>query len=185
MKKISAILLTLLLLTSCGSTQSGTDDNPLFYTYETGEYQMDIPDTWEIITDFDSTYPNGLRAAFKNNIRDKTFVANVIVIHERNKETQTNQDISQQKLKDNSGTLINYKLDSQSQINLNVGNDSAGTFLNKFEGKNKTDGYMFDFMQTYLTQGQDAWIVTATYLTDEDSFVIERMEKMLKSFALK
>ena len=40
-------------------------------------------------------------------------------------------------------------------------------------------------MQTYLTKGNDIWIVTATNLTDEDDFVIERMEKMLTTFALK
>lgn len=185
MKKISAILLSLLLLASCGSSQNDRADNPLFYTYATSEYQIDIPDTWEVLTNFDSTYPSGMRVAFKNNIRDKTFTANVNIIHERSADTKTNQDVSQQKLKDNSGTLINYKLKSTSQISLKIGDGEAGTVLNEFEGKNRTDGYIFNFMQTYLTRGQDVWVVTATYVSDEDDFVVERMEKMLTSFTLK
>ena len=185
MKKISAILFSLFLLASCGSTPTSGDDDPLFYTYETSEYQIDIPDTWEVITDFDSSYPSGLRVAFKNNIRDKTFIANVNIIHERSAETKTNEDVSQQKLKDNSSTLLNYKLNSRSEINLGVGNDSSSTVLNKFEGKNKTNGYTFNFMQTYLTRGQDVWIISSGYLTDEDEFVVERMKKMLLSFKLK
>lgn len=185
MKKLLLFICASLLLTSCGAVSTSTDDNPLFYTYETSDYQIDIPDTWEIITDFDSSYTNGIEIAFRNNLKDQKFIANVNIIHERSKKSVTNADVSQEKLKDNSGTLINYNLDSQSEINLQVGSTDTSTFFNKFSGKNKSDGYTFNFMQTYLTKGGEVWIVTATNLTDEDDFVIERMDKMLKTFALK
>lgn len=185
MKKIISTIFAFILLASCSSASLSGDDNPTFYTYETSNYQIDIPDTWEVITDFDSSYTDGIEIAFKNNIKDQKFIANVSIIHERDDESFTNADISQEKLKDNSASLINYNLDSQSEINLNIGGSEATTFLNIFSGKNKSDGYTFNFMQTYLTKGNDIWVVTATNLTDEDEFVVERMEKMLTTFALK
>lgn len=186
MKKILSVIFGSILLTACGATSiGGTDDNPTFYTYETSSYQIDIPDTWEIITDFDSSYTDGIEIAFKNNLKDQKFIANVSIIHERDDKSLTNADISQEKLKNNSGTLINYNLDSQTEIDLKIGSNETATFLNRFSGKNKSDGYTFNFIQTYLTKGNDIWIVTATNLTDEDEFVVERMEKMLTTFALK
>lgn len=185
MKKLLCFIFASILFASCSSVSTGTDDNPLFYTYETSDYQMDIPDTWEIINNFDSSYPSGIEIAFRNNIKDQKFIANVNIIHEKSQKSLSNADISQEKLKDNSGTLINYSLDSQSEIDLKIGSSDTATFLNKFSGKNKSDGYTFNFMQTYLTKGEDVWIVTATNLTDEDEFVVERMEAMLKTFALK
>lgn len=185
MKKIILSLLASISLTSCSPGVSTEElDEPLFYTYDGAGFEMEIPDTWEVIKAFDSSYPNEVRIAFKNNIKEANFIANVIVILEAADEPMTNEDISQSKLKDNAGTLLNYSLEEQEEIELYVGGSKSSTYINKFSGKNTSKGYTFNFMQTYLTRGEDNWIVTATYLTDEDSFVIQRMEKMLKSFAL-
>lgn len=184
MKKILFSLLATAILTSCNSS-GGSGDEPLFYTYETGDFSMDIPDTWEIVTAFNSSYPDGIQIAFKNNVKTGDFVANVNIINERNAKNLTNADLSQRKLKDNAGTLINYKLEESEEIYLKLGTGKSSTFLNTFTGKNEEAGYTFKFIQTYLANGNDAWIITATYVLEEDEFVIERMDKMLRSFTLK
>lgn len=189
MKYISSLFIAFsLVLSACGGSSSDQDtvnnqitDDPLYHDYVTNDFSISIPDDWETVNSFDSTFPDNLRVAFKNNIKDKDFIANVTIIEESADDSLTNKDVSQNKLKKNSDTLLSYKLISQEELDLN----DNSTYLNTFEGKNYPDGETYNFMQTYLAKGDTYFVVTATYLPIEDEFVVSRMEKMLKSFILK
>ncbi|MBU0981345.1 hypothetical protein KKC94_01505 [Patescibacteria group bacterium] len=188
MKKILTLLLTAtLIFSACGGGKSNvsSEDEPYFYTYKTSEFTIAAPDTWDTQTAFTSDYPDSLRVAFKNNIKESDFVANVTVIREDNKNDFTNFDYSQEKLDSHSDSLLNFKLLSQEEVKLYVGSSESSTYLNTFQGKNTSSGPTLEFMQVNLTKGSHAWTVTATYMPEEDDFVIERMDKMLKSFALR
>lgn len=178
-----------LLLSACGgSDEESTPEEsevPYYYTYKTADFEIDVPDTWETLTSFTSEYPEGIRVAFRNNIQESDFIANVNVIRENNKKNLTSHDLAQNKLKDHAETLLNYQLLSQEEIMMSVdGGDSQST-LNTFEGKIENTSTPLQFKQITVAKGDMAWIVTATYLSGEDEFVIERMETMLKSFTLK
>jgi len=182
------LFIPLLLLTACGETDpNGTTngDGAYFYDYITAEFSIQAPDSWEKITTFTSEYPEEIRVAFRNNVKDSDFVANIAVIREDNESSLTNADYAQKKLNDHAETLINYQLISQEELALSVAGATSNTLLNTFQGKNSTVGETLNFMQIYLTKGDKAWTVTGTYRPEEDSFVVEKIDTMLRSFTLK
>ncbi len=191
MKKfLSFLFIGSLFLAACGGSDTATDgetvesDGPFYFSYKTAEFDMEVPDEWEIVDSFTSEYPDDLRVAFKNNIKDSIFTANVTVLREENTHGDTSYDFAQRKLADHEETLLNYALLSQEVINLLVDGAESKTILSTFEGKNDTSGPSLEFMQVTLTKGEKAWTVTATYRSGEDEFTLEEMNHMLNSFTL-
>ena len=192
MKQLYALFIaSTLFFSACGGSDTVTTDgettesNQVFYfSYKTAEFNINVPDTWEIIDSFTSEYPNDLRAAFKNNVKDSIFTANVTVIREDNTLSDTSYDFAQRKLADHEETLISYSLVSQEVINLQVDGAESKTMLSIFEGKNDTSSPNLTFMQVTLTKGQKAFTATASYRTGENELTIEELETMLRSFTL-
>jgi hypothetical protein len=191
MKKTVILLLALMLaLTGCFSTESTEgssedSDETYYYTYKTAEYTIEAPDSWEKITSFTSEYPDEIRVAFRNNVKDSDFVANLTVIREDNEKSLSNMDYAQKKLNDHAETLIDYTLISQEEITLEIAGGNSKTLLNTFTGKNDTSSQTLNFVQVYLTKGDTAWTATGTYRTGEDAFAIQKLDTMLRSFTLK
>lgn len=194
MKKLLTLLLIPILLTGCFSSNSeedtaadstGESDKAYFYEYITAEFTINAPDSWEKITSFTEEYPDEIRVAFRNNLKDSSFTTNVTVIREDNTSSLGNADWAQNKLNSHVETILNYQLISQEELALSVAGATSASLLNTFTGKNKTSGPTLNFMQTYLTKGDRAWTVTASYSPDEDPFVIEKLDTMLRSFTLK
>lgn len=192
MKKLFSLWVVLsLLLSACGSEETSSDgstsdsDEPYFYTYKTAEFQMEVPETWELVDSFTSEYPEGLRVAFLNDVKDSVFTANVTILKEENSGDDTSYDFAQKKLADHEDTLINYELIEQESITLEVAGAESKSILSTFEGKNETAGPSLIFQQVSLVKGENAWTVTATYRSGEDEFAIETMETMLRSFILR
>ncbi len=181
-------ILSTFSLSACNGSDTGTTDDaaetPRFVEYKTGDFQMEMPEDWEIVNSFSSDYPAGIRVAFKNNLQESDFVANVTVIREENADNLTSYDFTQSKLADHEDHLLNYELLSQEELSLKVGSATSVTMLNTFEGKNEATSETLQFMQTALTKGDRAWVVTASYAPNEDEFTIDRMVTMLSSFQL-
>ena len=188
-KPLSLIISLAIVLTSCGGTSEvvTTDSSEIFYhTYRTAEYEIDVPDDWETITAFSSEYPDNIRIAFRDNIKEGDFIANVTVFKEENEKLRLNADISQKYLSDHADTLINYKLISQEEVILDLLGAASQSILNSYEGKNDTKDPTITYIQTYLAEGDYIWVVTASYYAPtEDEFNLERMETMLKSFTVR
>ena len=190
MKKLLLIVGIAMLLPACSSnvsseTKSDEAQNDFFYKYKTAEFEIEVPDEWEVINAFGSEYPEELRIAFRNNIKEGDYIANLTVFRERNDKNWLNADLSQEYLNKHASTLIGYKLLAQEEITLNLlGNESA-SILNTFEGKNTGSDPVITYMQSYLAAGDTAWIITASYYAaTEDEFIIERMKSMIQSFTL-
>lgn len=190
MKKLFLVLSLALLLPACGGSEDVTtitdSDQVFYFTYQTSEFEIDVPDDWEVINSFSSDYPDNIRIAFRDNIKDGDFVANVTIFKEDNSKSKLNADLSQKYLNDHADTLINYKLISQEEIALELLGSSSQTIINTYQGKNDTRESEITYMQTYLAEGDLAWVVTASYYAPtEDPFTVERMDTMLKSFTVK
>ncbi|MFA6024577.1 MAG: hypothetical protein WC777_05225 [Candidatus Gracilibacteria bacterium] len=192
MKKILiSLFLTSLLLTACGGSDSTTDgttedsEEAFYFTYKTSEFEMEVPDDWEIEDAFTPEYPDNLEVAFKNAIQDSVFTSNVTVLKENNTRGDTSYDFGQRKLADHEGTLVNFALISQETVTLTVGGAESKTMLSIFEGKNDNSGPKLRFMQITLTKGTEAWTVTGTARSGEDELILETIDTMLRSFTLK
>ena len=178
-----------LFLTACGGSDSGstTGDtaDSYYYTYKTAEFQLEVPKEWEVVDSFTSEYPDGLKVAFRNNVKDSIFTANLTILKEDNTNSDTSYDFAQKKLADHEDTLLNYTLLDQEGITLLVAGAESNTIISTFEGKNETSGPTLDFMQTNLTKNDNAWTVTASYRPGEDEFTVEQLDTMLRSFNLR
>lgn len=189
--KIKVLLFTpLLLLASCGGTTVGDattsdSDTYRFVDYKTSDFIIQKPEDWESINSFTSEYPDGIRAAFRDNLKDGDFVANVTVIREDNPENLTSFDAMQKKLGEHQDHLLDYTLVSEEELTLSVGGGESKTTLFTFTGKNESTSEELEFMQMALAKGDLAYIVTASYDPQEDEFTVDRMLTMLKSFELR
>lgn len=185
------LLFSVLLLASCGGTntdgEGSTSDSDTyrFVEYKTSDFILQKPEDWETINSFTSEYPDGIRAAFRDNLKDGDFVANVTVIREDNPDTLTSFDVMQEKLAEHSDHLLGYTLISEEQVTLSIGGGESKTTLFTFTGKNESTSETLEFMQLALAKSDQAYIVTASYDPQEDEFTIERMLTMLKSFELR
>ena len=124
MQKAFVLILSLsLFLTACGGGGSASvqdSETPLFYKYVTAEFSVDAPVDWETINGFTAEYPQELRVAFLNNVKESDHIANLNVIREGNADALGNLDWSQKKLGDHKATVINYRLLSQEEVNLAI-----------------------------------------------------------------
>lgn len=184
-------LLLPLLLASCGSSTTTGDattnspDTYRFVDYKTSDFIIQKPEDWETINSFTSEYPDGIRAAFRDNLKDGDFVANVTVIREDNPDNLTSFDVMQEKLGEHEDHLLGYELLSQEELTLSVGGGESKTTLFTFTGKNQSTSETLEFMQLAMAKANQSYIVTASYKPAEDEFTIERMLTMLKSFELR
>ncbi len=179
-----------MILGGCSSSGSETvtgpaDDLTKFFEYSTAEFAIQVPNEWETVNAFTSEYPESVRVAFRDNLKDGDFTANVVVTRENNGKSLTSMDFAQKTLGIHGETLISYRLISQENLELGMNGGASATVLNTFEGKKEADAATLNFQQVYLTKGEQAWTVTASYLPNEDEFTVARMETMLKSFRLK
>lgn len=185
------LLIASLLFSACGGTtddaggETEASDEAYYYTYKTAEFELQVPDDWNVVDAFDPEYPEDLRVAFKNNETDSIFTANVTVLREENTKSDTSYDYAQRKLADHEENLLNYKLLEQEVVNLQVNGAESKTMLTTFEGKNDASSPTLDFMQVTLCDGEKAWTVTATYREGTDGLTLEQLTTMLTSFSLR
>lgn len=193
MKWILNSLLVLTLATSAcsgnsvdtGDSGTGDSDTARFVEYKTSDFIIDKPEDWETVTTFTSQYPDGIRAAFRDNVKDGDFVANVTVILEENPEKLTSFDVLQEKMGDHQNSLLDFELLSEETLVLSVGGGESKTTLFTFSGKNESSSEPIEFMQLALAKGEKAYFVTASYDPREDEFTLERLLTILKSFELR
>lgn len=187
MKKVLSLLVLGLVLAGCGggAAPTETEEDVQFHVYRTADFSIEVPNDWITESAFTNEFPEELRVAFKHDESEQDFVANVTVIKEDNAEKLSNNDFIQEKLRDHENTLLGYQLLSQDEVTLQIGAGESSTLMTTFQGKNDSSGPTLEFMQVTLTQGELAWSATATYLPNEDDFVVDRMNTMLLTFSLK
>ncbi|MBU1019384.1 MAG: hypothetical protein ABII07_04005 [Patescibacteria group bacterium] len=187
MKKLLLLpLLLLLLLTGClgNVTPEENTDNPLYYKYSGATYSIEVPNDWEVISQFTSDYPSNTLVAFKNNLKDQDFIANVNIVANTLGKGLGNGDYAIEMLKYHEGTLIDYKLLEQQEVEVIVAGQSIPTYLNYFEGRNSVSSDLLRFLQVYVVSENFGYIATATFLPDEDEFIFENCKHMVKSLAV-
>ena len=181
--------LSALLLSACNSSSEGgrveEGSTLATYSYRTSEFTIEAPRDWETITGFGSDFPEELRVAFRNNVKDRDHLANIVVHREQLEDVLTSTEFGQEKLQDSQNSLLDFSLISSEDIELEVAGGLVSTQLYSFSGKTEDDIEETVFLQSTLTKGNKAWVVTASHIPTENPFVVQALENSLKSFTLR
>jgi len=186
MKKLIALIALLIAFSGCGNENNTPEqgENPSYYVYSTTSFSIDVPNDWEVISQFTSDYPTNTLIAFRNNIKEQDFIANVNVVGNDVGDTN-NGDYAIEMLKKHSETLIDYKLLEQKEIEIFIGGQLTPAYRNYFEGRNSPDTDIIKFIQVYAVKDGIGYIATASFLPNEDEFVIDTCVDMVESLEIK
>lgn len=187
MKKIllAILLLPAVLITGCFSGGPTLDGKVEGNKYISSDFAITLPQDWEVVEEFDKTYPDNTVVAVRNHVKNSDFVANVNVTYSEIDAEIDVRRFAKQMLETHSTTLINFREVGISDFPILVGGNQANSVLNVFEGKQGPDAPMLRFLQTYGYKGSSVYIVTGTYSINEEMFAREKVENTLRSFEIR
>lgn len=200
MTKLSKILITstvVLSLAGCSLFSSDTDTsstgpttstNPNKVIYESSDFNITVPRDWEILDNekLPAGSPQSIIVAFKNNIKNKKFIANMNVSEYDTKDQKTTQEEVVKSMKDNfKNTLIDFKDLGDQKVNVNANKTPISAIITTFSGKSDAIEDSKNFKQLYVENNNIAYIITTSYGQDEDPEVIAKIDETINSFELK
>lgn len=191
-------LLPILILTGCGN---GTYNEPVtpdtrpvapaiehiaFYrTIESDDFLLQVPEKWETLQQFPSSYPASTVVAFRNNNKDNEFVANINIVRNEVSEGTSSADYAIETFRIESDQLLNFKKISQTNLDLPMGETTTPSYIFEFEGTNDPTARTRGFIQIYGIKGTIAYIVTGTYALSDSELAIDQVKQAIKTFRLK
>ncbi len=190
MKKFLILAFLSLLLTACGSSSDSTDaaiDEKGFQPFETSEFSIKFPKNWDSLTpkDFVSSVPQGTLAAFRNTIKNDTFVANFSITKVTISDETDSLDYAKGLLQKQSSTLADFEDAGNKEVEVKIKGKIVTTLLTHFLGKKTADSDTVEFLQLAAVNGKEAYIVTAAFREDEESSVKKALETSLQSLVIK
>lgn len=192
MKKISIYFLTLTLLLSIGGCFNfGEEENPStleegYTTYKTDDFSISVPEKWEVINqdEFTSDVPAITLVAFRNNVKNETFTANVNIISKKLQQPVSSLDYAKMVINRESSGMVGFNSISKESHIITINGKETETLLNRYEGKKTADDQMIRYIKTYGVKGDVGYIVTGAFSPGESESVLQTVEKIVKSFRL-
>lgn len=157
---------------------------PFYRLVEKDDVSIQIPEDWEEITSFSSEYPENTVIAFRNNIQESTFLANINIVKNTVTEGTSSSDYALDVIKTLSGQLINFKKISEEEFTINVGGTDVTSYRIEFEGTNDASKEARHFIQVYGVTGTTAYIVTGAYDENDDELAIDQVKQSIGTFEL-
>lgn len=182
MKKIfiAYILILIPLLSGCfdSDNKANVADKTAegFHIYSTNEISLLIPDEWEVLmpVKFKSDVPKNTLIAFRNNVQNEKFTANVIVMkNELSKEgvlTENYAKTLQQKMKEELSGVNEIQVED---------------IFYYIEGREQPESELKKFMQLSAVKGKNAYISLGAFLATDTEDTAKRIETMVRSFSVK
>ncbi|MBI4994179.1 hypothetical protein HZC21_00840 [Candidatus Peregrinibacteria bacterium] len=182
-----------IILSGCfgNSDSSKPSDKKIegFHVYATEEFEMQIPDEWEIFTPdkFASNISKNTLIAFRNNVKNEKFTANVVVIKNELMQEQeiSTSDYAKSLRQKMSQDLSSYSeiLTEQPKIFIN-GKENETVFLYA-SGRQQPEGELKNFMQISAVKAKTAYIALGAFLENDSKEVAKKIETMIRSFEVK
>lgn len=147
-------------------------------------FALQVPEDWETIQEFTSEYPTNTVVAFRNNVRDHDFIANVNIVKNEVAEGTTSKDYALKTIETLSSQLINFELTSKEEFKLWISDTEVATVLATFEGTNDSTKPVRQFIQLYAVSGTTAYIITGSYDADDTELAIDQVKQTVKTFRL-
>lgn len=186
-------IITALTLAACGSDESdesATVENPSQASksnYETNEFKISYPTQWEVIdsTSYTSNVPPEILVAFRNNIKNEVFTANLNISKNELNENINSLDFAKSSMAKAKSTLVSFEEINTENYSIEYGGEAIETLITEFQGKKTASEPVVRFKRLSLVWGNQAFTVSGAYLPGEDEAVIQAIDDMLRSFALK
>jgi hypothetical protein len=202
MKKINFTVVAILTLTSaflasgCGGTTPATPAPDTAAAdlakqgkvlYQGQDFTIAIPDKWEVISkeEFTTNYPKEIIVAFRNNVKNEIFTANMTVAIQSLDVEIPAEDFGKNSVKKQSEFVPSFKELRSSTQDLTFGQTKIPTYFIQSEGKKSTQEPLLKFAQLFVVNNKKAYTVTAAYLPTEDENVVNAINEMINSFSLK
>lgn len=198
MKKLITIIIlgiTVLSLGGCfGSdatpTDTSTQNDQLAavgkVAYTTKNFTIIVPDKWEVIENnsFISNVPKDTVVAFRNDVKNEIFTANVNVSQTVLENEISSSDFGKGSLKITKDTIVAFSQLGGQDFDYNNNGTKIPAYVAEFEGKSTASGPIVHFKQVYIAKGKTAYTVTVAYSPTESQSVVKTMDEMLNSLTL-
>lgn len=194
LSKILAISAVTLTLSGCSFFSSSTTTtqtsniNPSKVTYEATDFNITVPRDWTILDGekLPAGSPENIVVAFKNNIKNKKFIANMNIAEYNTKDEKTTQEEVVKSMKDNyKNSLIDFTDAGDKTVNVNAEGKPIEGILTTFSGKSDAAENPKNFKQLYVKYNNISYIITTSYGQDEDPEVVAKIDETISSFELK
>lgn len=192
MKKPLAIATLLLSISISGCFGSGDSDidkapSEKFHIYSTGEISLNIPNEWEVLTsnNFTSSVPPNTVLAFRNNVKNPKFTANVAIIKNPIPLPAATTDYAKLLYEKTSRELKSFSLLQQENIQITIDGKPTDTLFSYFEGRETAQADLKKFMQISAVKDKTAYVALGAFLADDNSGTANVIATMVRSFAVK
>ena len=188
---IALLIAIPITLSGCGgsSDQDTTQniDTSGKLSYESNDFKILYPQDWEVISpsNFTSNVPSEIMIAFRNNIKNEVFTANVNVSKTTLGEDISSQDFAISSSSKIQNTIVSYQLIGKTDYQFIGPRQTVETYIIDFEGKKAASEAIIHFKNLYIVDNKIGYIVTGAYLPSEDESVVKSISDMLESFSIK
>ncbi len=179
---IISVALSSLLLSGClgiasitGST-SGIKAIDGYTVHDGGSFKILVPIGWEV-----SAAPNVL-VAFRDNVRNPSFTANVVVVKNTLPGEATTLDYAKVLYEKIKNSLSSFKEGAQDATQLRVDGVATDTIFTDVQGREGPDRDLKRFMHLSGVSGTTAYVVAGSMLVGEGEATAKKMETMIRSF---
>lgn len=177
---IIGLLLTVTILTACGKEDGNGEliAGPGESIYSTNEFSIIYPQDWEILEQetFPSLVPHQTVTAFRNNIRNEIFTANVNI-----SKTEIERGIDVEDFAKSTMARVRAALLDVQELPMEEYGEGV---LIEFQARKSPVEPLIRFKSLSTVSNQTAYTITGAYLPTEEDGVVIKVDRMLESFRL-
>lgn len=185
------VLTAALLLSGCfgSSDDKAPSEKKIegFHVYSTEEFSIQVPDEWETLTlvNFKSDTPKNTLIAFRSNIRNPKFTANVAIVKNELSQEILGLDYAKVLRQKTADSLADFHEILTEQTKLMISGKETDSILFASNGREATDQNLKRFIQISGVKGKTAYIAVGSLLVEEGEDTAKKIETMLRNFEVK
>lgn len=189
---LSILIVSSLLLSGCfsfdGGTQSPTTptSTELSKIYNNGEFRLQYPPSWDVIEpkDFTTEIPGETQVVIRNNIKNENFTALINVVRNNLQTDKSTLDYAKEVLNRQKTGLLDYKETKREITKVSIAGSQQETYYTEFDGRLNPVDPVIRFIQVYAVKDRKAYIIMGSFSAQEQTPVIDLLQKMVKSFTV-
>ncbi len=194
LKIIFLLSLTIFMFGGCfnfgGSTtpQVSTNDKMLVINNANYDFNITIPREWDIIEkkDYTKDVPAETVLVFRNNLKNEDYTASVVINQITFQNVRDSLEAAKYVLNKQKTSLYDYKEIRERELRkIKIGSQQFDTYIAYFQGREKTDSQLINFIQITASRGNSGYTVTGSLSTKENANNSKIVEDIVKSFSLK